>query len=137
MRRAARLSCALDLAACGFSTRQPDRAAICRAFAALPDAVHVRTLAAGSFEAITKRLGVLHALEAARRARRQRAARDRGLRRQVDDEFPRSPAPACRRPRPGRWNSFEQARALVRREIERGPLVLKPLFGAQGKGLAS
>ena len=28
----------------------------------LPDAVHVRTLSAGSFEAITKRLGVLHAL---------------------------------------------------------------------------
>ena len=40
-------------------------------------------------------------------------------------------------PTPETWTleSFEQARALVRREIEGGPLVLKPLFGAQGKGL--
>jgi glutathione synthase/RimK-type ligase-like ATP-grasp enzyme len=29
----------------------------------LPDAVFVRSIAAGSFEAITRRLGVLHALE--------------------------------------------------------------------------
>jgi glutathione synthase/RimK-type ligase-like ATP-grasp enzyme len=31
--------------------------------------------------------------------------------------------------------SAETARALVEREAPRGPLVLKPLFGAQGKGL--
>jgi RimK family alpha-L-glutamate ligase len=40
-------------------------------------------------------------------------------------------------PTPETWTleSRDEARALVRREIERGPLVLKPLFGAQGKGL--
>jgi glutathione synthase/RimK-type ligase-like ATP-grasp enzyme len=31
--------------------------------------------------------------------------------------------------------SAEAARALVEQEASRGPLVLKPLFGAQGKGL--
>ena len=31
--------------------------------------------------------------------------------------------------------SPRQTRALVRRECARGPLVLKPLFGAQGRGL--
>ena len=38
---------------------------------------------------------------------------------------------------PDTWalESFERARALVDRECAKGPLVLKPLFGAQGKGL--
>ncbi len=40
-------------------------------------------------------------------------------------------------PTPPTWTteSAEVARALVEREAPRGPLVLKPLFGAQGKGL--
>ena len=40
-------------------------------------------------------------------------------------------------PTPPTWTmeSAEAARALVEREAPRGPLVLKPLFGAQGKGL--
>ena len=54
---------------------------ISRASSTLPDAVHVRTMAAGSFEAITKRLGVLHALERLGVRVRECAARDRGLRR--------------------------------------------------------
>jgi hypothetical protein len=31
--------------------------------------------------------------------------------------------------------SIEAARAIARRECQRGPLVLKPLFGAQGQGI--
>jgi tetrahydromethanopterin:alpha-L-glutamate ligase len=40
-------------------------------------------------------------------------------------------------PTPPTWTmeSAEVARALIEREAPRGPLVLKPLFGAQGKGL--
>jgi RimK family alpha-L-glutamate ligase len=40
-------------------------------------------------------------------------------------------------PTPPTWTmeSAEAARALVEQETPRGPLVLKPLFGAQGKGL--
>ena len=40
-------------------------------------------------------------------------------------------------PTPPTWTmeSAERARALVEREAPRGPLVLKPLFGAQGRGL--
>ena len=52
----------VDLAACGFDTRSASGLTLPRLGANLPDAVHVRTLSAGSFEAVTKRLGVLHAL---------------------------------------------------------------------------
>ena len=52
----------IDLAACDFDTRSPSGLALQSLGARLPDAVHVRTLSAGSFEAVTKRLGVLHAL---------------------------------------------------------------------------
>ena len=40
-------------------------------------------------------------------------------------------------PTPPTWTleSLSAARVLVEREASRGPLVLKPLFGAQGKGL--
>jgi tetrahydromethanopterin:alpha-L-glutamate ligase len=40
-------------------------------------------------------------------------------------------------PTPPTWTmeSAQAARALVEQEAPRGPLVLKPLFGAQGKGL--
>ena len=52
----------IDLADCGFDTRSASGLALPFLGSRLPDAVHVRTLSAGSFEAITKRLGVLHAL---------------------------------------------------------------------------
>ncbi len=41
----------------------------------------------------------------------------------------------ARRRRPSSRRSLAQARAIARRECARGPLVLKPLFGAQGWGL--
>src|SRR5271155_3225605 len=52
----------VDLAACGFDTRSASGLALPVLGSRLPDAVHVRTLSAGSFEAVTKRPGILHAL---------------------------------------------------------------------------
>src|ERR1700734_3493613 len=51
----------LDLAVCEFSTLRPSGLDL-PGFDTLPDVVHVRTMSGGSFEAITRRLGVLHAL---------------------------------------------------------------------------
>jgi len=123
----------LDLAACNFATTSPSGLAL-PGFKTLPDAVHVRTFAAGSFEAITKRLGILHALDAlgVRVVNRPRA-----IEACVDKSMTSFLVARAGLPTPQTWTleSPDEARALVRREIERGPLVLKPLFGAQGKGL--
>ena len=50
------------LAALAFDTNSPHGLAIPGFDDGLPDAVLVRSIAAGSFEAITRRLGILHAL---------------------------------------------------------------------------
>ena len=50
------------LASIAFDTDRPDGLAIPGFEQGLPDAVLVRSIAAGSFEAVTRRLGVLHAL---------------------------------------------------------------------------
>src|SRR5690349_18157392 len=51
----------IDLAACGFDTQSVSGLVI-PGRARLPDAVLVRTMSGGTFEAVTMRLGVLHAL---------------------------------------------------------------------------
>ena len=96
--------------------------------------MHVRTLSAGSFEAITKRLGVLHALANLGVVVWNDA---RAIERCVDKSMTSFLLARARVPTPPTWTmeSAEAARALVEREAPRGPLVLKPLFGAQGKGL--
>jgi RimK family alpha-L-glutamate ligase len=123
----------LDLAACGFATTSASGLEL-PGFSDLPDAVHVRTMSAGTFEAITKRLGVLHALE---RMGVRVVNAPRAIEACVDKSMTSFLVARAGLPTPDTWTveSFEQARALVRSEIERGPLVLKPLFGAQGKGL--
>ena len=100
----------------------------------LPDAVHVRTLSAGSFEAITKRLGVLHAMTELGVVVWNDA---RAIERCVDKSMTSFLLARAGVPTPPTWTmeSAEAARALVEREAPQGPLVLKPLFGAQGKGL--
>ena len=50
----------IDLADCGFDTQSPSGLALPGLGSRLPDAVLVRVLDKGSFEAITKRLGQLH-----------------------------------------------------------------------------
>jgi tetrahydromethanopterin:alpha-L-glutamate ligase len=100
----------------------------------LPDAVHVRTLSAGSFEATTKRLGVLHALSKLGVVVWNDAP---AIERCVDKSMTSFLLAHAGVPTPPTWTmeSAEAARAVIEREASRGPLVLKPLFGAQGKGL--
>ena len=124
----------IDLADCGFDTSSQSGLSLPVSGSRLPDAVHVRTLSAGSFEAITKRLGVLHALTKLGVVVWNDA---RAIERCVDKSMTSFLLGQAGVPTPPTWTmeSAEAARALVEREAPRGPLVLKPLFGAQGKGL--
>ena len=93
-------------------------------------------MSGGTFEAVTLRLGVLHALREIGVLGLERCARDRALRRQIDDQLlawrgPGMPTPADLG---GRIAGKRHARSC-RRESPQGPLVLKPLFGSQGRGL--
>jgi tetrahydromethanopterin:alpha-L-glutamate ligase len=124
----------IDLADCGFDTRSSSGLSLPVLGSRLPDAVHVRTLSAGSFEAITKRLGVLHALTELGVVVWNDA---HAIERCVDKSMTSFLLARAGVPTPPTWTmeSAEAARALVEREAPSGPLVLKPLFGAQGKGL--
>jgi tetrahydromethanopterin:alpha-L-glutamate ligase len=124
----------IDLADCGFDTCSASGLSLPVLGSRLPDAVHVRTLSAGSFEAITKRLGVLHALTELGVVVWNDA---RAIERCVDKSMTSFLLARAGVPTPPTWTmeSAEAARALVEREAPSGPLVLKPLFGAQGKGL--
>jgi tetrahydromethanopterin:alpha-L-glutamate ligase len=124
----------IDLADCGFDTRSPSGLSLPVLGPRLPDAVHVRTLSAGSFEGITKRLGVLHAFANLGVVVWNDA---RAIERCVDKSMTSFLLARSGVPTPPTWTmeSAEAARALVKREAPSGALVLKPLFGAQGKGL--
>jgi tetrahydromethanopterin:alpha-L-glutamate ligase len=124
----------IDLADCGFDTRSPSGLSLPVLGSQLPDAVHVRTLSAGSFEAITKRLGVLHALANLGVVVWNDA---RAVERCVDKSMTSFLLARAGVPTPPTWTmeSVQAACVLVEREASHGALVLKPLFGAQGKGL--
>jgi len=123
----------LDLANCEFSTLRPNGLDL-PGFDTLPNVAQVRTMSGGSFEAITRRLGVLHALQRLG-VRVQNDAR--AIEACVDKSMTSFLIAQAGIATPDTWalESFEHARALVDRESAKGPLVLKPLFGAQGKGL--
>lgn len=100
----------------------------------LPDGVVVRTIPNGTFEAVTRRLGLLHAL------------RDlgvlvwndaRAVECCVDKSMTSFLLARNRIPTPATWivESESKAAEIVRRELPRGRLVQKPLFGSQGRGL--
>jgi tetrahydromethanopterin:alpha-L-glutamate ligase len=122
------------LAACQFDSSQPLGLTLPGLPGVLPDAVFVRTISAGSFEAITRRLGILHAL---RRLDVLVWNDARSIERCVDKSMttfllarqgiPTPPAHAV--------ETLEAARAIVDRPSGRSKWVLKPLFGSQGKGL--
>jgi len=102
----------------------------------LPDAVLVRGIAGGSFEQVTKRLGVLHALRELGVPVYNDA---RAIERSVDKSMTSLLLRAAQIPSPPTWATESEARArrIVMREAAAGhALVLKPLFGSQGKGLA-
>jgi RimK family alpha-L-glutamate ligase len=101
----------------------------------LPDAAIVRGIAGGSFEQVTKRLTVLHALRELGVPVYNDA---RAIERSVDKSMTSLLLHAARIPTPPTWalESAAQAQRLVTRESAAGhALVLKPLFGSQGKGL--
>jgi tetrahydromethanopterin:alpha-L-glutamate ligase len=100
----------------------------------LPDAVLVRSITAGSFEAITRRLGVLHALENMGVPVWNGAA---AIERCVDKSMTSFLLAHAGLPTPQTFavEGIEAARIIAARECRTGPLVLKPLFGAQGRGI--
>lgn len=101
----------------------------------LPDAAIVRGIAGGSFEQVTVRLGVLHALRELGVPVYNDA---RAIERSVDKAMTSLLLHAAGVPMPPTWamESPAQAQRLVTRESAAGrALVLKPLFGSQGKGL--
>jgi tetrahydromethanopterin:alpha-L-glutamate ligase len=124
---------AIKLPLCGFDTRSASGLSI-PGFASLPDAVIVRTMSGGTFEAVTMRLGILHAL----RELGVMVWNDaRAIERCVDKSMTSFLLSRAGIPTPDTWatESHEAALTIVRREAMQGPLVLKPLFGSQGRGL--
>jgi tetrahydromethanopterin:alpha-L-glutamate ligase len=100
-----------------------------------PDAVVVRSIPAGSFEQVTLRLGLLHAL----REQGVPVINDaRAIERCVDKSMTGFLLARAGLPTPPVWTceTREEAAAIVLREVAAGHrLVQKPLFGSQGRGL--
>ena len=124
---------ALPLQACAFETDAGSGLRIGR-LNDLPAGVLVRTVAAGSFEAVTRRLGLLHALKALGIPIWNEAS---AIERCVDKSMTTFLLGAAGLPVPQSWavEGEEAARRIVEEETSDGPLVLKPLFGSQGRGL--
>jgi tetrahydromethanopterin:alpha-L-glutamate ligase len=126
-------SVAIKLEACGFDTESACGLTI-PGCDSLPDAVLVRSLSGGTFEAVTKRLGVLHALREVGVLVWNNA---KAIERCVDKSTTSFLLARAGIATPRAWTteSRETACEIVRRECTRGPVVLKPLFGSQGRGL--
>jgi RimK family alpha-L-glutamate ligase len=124
---------AMPLQACAFASASPSGLRIGR-LDALPAGVLVRTVSAGSFEAVTRRLGLLHALTALGVSVWNEAS---AIERCVDKSMTTFLLGAAGLPVPQSWavEGFDAARSIVADETPNGPLVLKPLFGSQGRGL--
>lgn len=126
----------VDLAGCHVDTTHAWHGLVIPGFGReLPDAVLVRGIAAGSFEQVTKRLGVLHALREFGVPVYNDA---RAIERSVDKSMTSLLLHAAGVPTPPTWATESQAtaqRIAVREGAAGHALVLKPLFGSQGKGL--
>lgn len=122
----------LDLAACGFATGRADGLDLPGFADALPDAVLVRAVTGGSFEEVTRRLGVLHALTALGVPVWNDA---RAIERCVDKSMTSFLLARAGIATPESWTVEGLARARAVLAEAGGELVSKPLFGAQGRGL--
>ena len=126
----------VDLADCRIDTTAAWHGLVIPGFGSdLPDAALVRGIAGGSFEQVTKRLGVLHALREFGVPVYNDA---RAIERSVDKSMTSVLLHAAGVPTPPTWaiESAAQAQRVVMRESAAGhALVLKPLFGSQGKGV--
>lgn len=125
----------LSLKACGYDMRAASGLALPGFDGALPDAALVRGIPAGTFEQVTLRLGVLHALREAgvmvwNDARAIEACVDKSM------TTHRLVQAGLASPMTFTAQSREEAAVIAARECVGGAsLVLKPLFGAQGYGL--
>jgi tetrahydromethanopterin:alpha-L-glutamate ligase len=128
------VSSPVRLTACGFATSNPPGLVIEGFGSELPDAILVRDMAGGSFEAVTLRLGILHA---ARELGVTVWNDARAIEHCVDKSMTSFLLAHAGLPTPPTWavESREAAIAIVARETADAPLVLKPLFGSQGRGL--
>ncbi|MDP4302736.1 ATP-grasp domain-containing protein [Leptothrix discophora] len=126
----------IDLADCEIDTSAGPHGLLLPGYGrTLPDAVIVRGIAAGSFEQVTQRLAVLHALQALGVPVYNEA---RAIERSVDKGMTSLLLHAAGIPMPPTWATESAARArriLVREGAAGHALVRKPLFGSQGKGL--
>jgi len=124
---------AVRLSACKIETGRA-KGLVIPGFRDLPDLAIVRAIGDGSLEAITMRLGVLHALEALGVPVVNSA---RAIERCTDKSMASFLLAQAGLPTPQTFaaQSLAEARAIARRECPEGPLVMKPLFGAQGWGL--
>ena len=126
----------VDLADCRIDTTAAWHGLVIPGFGReLPDAVLVRGIAGGSFEQVTRRLGVLHALREFGVPVYNDA---RAIERSVDKSMTSVLLHAAAIPTPPTWavESAVDAQRVVMRESAAGhALVLKPLFGSQGNGL--
>ena len=123
-----------SLQTCGITTQGASGLNIAGMGDRLPDAVLVRSMSGGTFQAVTLRLGILHAL----RENGVLVWNDaRAIERCVDKSMTSFLLARAGIPTPATWAVETQAaaQAIVRRECPQGPLVLKPLFGSQGRGL--
>ena len=133
LRRRGALVDTVALEDCAFDTSAPSGMRF-GAETALPEGVLVRTVAAGSFEAVTRRLGILHALTALGVPVINRAT---AIERCVDKSMTTFLLARAGLPVPESWavEGLDAARRIAASACAAGPLVLKPLFGSQGRGL--
>jgi RimK family alpha-L-glutamate ligase len=126
----------VDLADCRFDSSAAAHGLVIPGFGpTLPDAALVRGIAGGSFEQVTRRLGLLHALRELGVPVYNDA---RAIERSVDKSMTSQLLHVAGLPTPPSWalESAALAQRLLVREAAAGHgLVLKPLFGSQGKGL--
>jgi tetrahydromethanopterin:alpha-L-glutamate ligase len=119
---------------CGIATQNSGGLQIDGFGERLPDAVVVRSMSGGPFEAVTLRLGILHALRECGVMVWNDA---RAIERCVDKSMTSFLLARAGIATPATWavESYDQARAIVETETKEAALVLKPLFGSQGRGL--
>jgi tetrahydromethanopterin:alpha-L-glutamate ligase len=126
----------VDLADCHVDTAASGHGLVLPGFGReLPDAALVRGIAGGSFEQVTKRLTVLHALRALGVAVYNDA---RAIERSVDKAMTSLLLRAAGVASPPTWATESPAlaqRIVMQQSAAGHALVLKPLFGSQGKGL--
>jgi tetrahydromethanopterin:alpha-L-glutamate ligase len=119
---------------CGFATRSPTGMHIDGFGDNLPAAVVVRSMSGGTFEAVTLHLGILHAM----RERGVMVWNDaRAIERCVDKSTTSFLLARGGIATPPTWatESYDRARVIAQEETKNAALVLKPLFGSQGRGL--